>query len=132
MTVLQEKLLPTLDYLLREWLDLGSLLERPRFGDHDLDGIGDLLEAASAVAAELYEPANRVSDDHEPVFDDGRVILDALMRPRPPKLGDASSPEHLRATLGLSKKAFKRALGRLLKEGAVVLDGDGFVALPPG
>lgn len=75
MTVLQDKLLPTLDYLLREWLDLGALLERPRFHDHDLEGIGDLLEAASAIAAELYEPANRVIDDNEPIFDDGRVIL---------------------------------------------------------
>ena len=75
MSVLQEKLLPTLDYLLHEWLDLGALLERPRFADHDRAGIEDLLRAAADIAAERYEPANRVIDDQEPVFDDGRVIL---------------------------------------------------------
>ncbi|MFF8605636.1 acyl-CoA dehydrogenase [Streptomyces sp. NPDC015346] len=75
MTVLQEKLLPTLEYLLQEWLDLGSLLARPRFSAHDLDGIGELLRAASAVAAERFESANRIIDEHEPVFDDGKVIL---------------------------------------------------------
>ncbi|ABL81364.1 MULTISPECIES: acyl-CoA dehydrogenase [unclassified Nocardioides] len=75
MSVLQDKLLPTLDYLLHEWLDLGELLERPRFADHDRGGIDDLLRAAADIAAEKYEPANRIIDDHEPVFDDGRVVL---------------------------------------------------------
>lgn len=75
MTVLQNKLLPTLDYLLQEWLDLGALLERPRFQDHDLEGVTDLLRAASAIAAERFEPANRVIDDHEPHVVDGRVVL---------------------------------------------------------
>lgn len=75
MTVLQQKLLPTLDYLLRDWLDLGSLLQRPRFSDHDLEGVADLLRAASAIAAVWYEPANRIIDDHEPHVVDGRVVL---------------------------------------------------------
>jgi hypothetical protein len=44
-------------------------------------------------------------------------------------VGDGSSPEQIRALFGLSKKAFKRAVGRLFKEGAVTLDRDGFVRL---
>ncbi|MET0283288.1 MAG: GntR family transcriptional regulator, partial [Polyangiales bacterium] len=36
-------------------------------------------------------------------------------------------PEQLRRVFGLSKKAFKRAIGRLLKEGAVRLDERGDV-----
>ena len=74
-SVLQDKLLPTLDYLLHEWLDLDGLLQRPRFAEHDRAGIGDLLSAASQIAAERYEPANRIIDDHEPGFEDGRVVL---------------------------------------------------------
>lgn len=75
MTVLQRKLLPTLDFLLREWLDLEALLGRPRFVDHDVESVEDLLHGASAIAATLYEPANRVIDDHEPHIVDGRVVL---------------------------------------------------------
>ncbi|MGN6722926.1 MAG: acyl-CoA dehydrogenase [Marmoricola sp.] len=75
MTVLQDKLLPTLDFLLTEWLEIGALLERPRFRDHDVEGVADLLGAASVIAASAYEPANRVIDDHEPHVVDGRVKL---------------------------------------------------------
>ena len=42
---------------------------------------------------------------------------------------DASSPDEIRAHLGLSKKAFKRAVGRLLRQRAVEIDADGFVAI---
>ena len=40
-------------------------------------------------------------------------------------VGDHSSPELLREVFGLSKKAFKRAAGRLLKQGLVELDAQG-------
>ena len=75
MTHLQDKLLPTLDFLLHEWLELDTLLERPRYADHDRAGIEDLLRATAAIAAERFEPANRVIDDQEPRHEDGRVIL---------------------------------------------------------
>ncbi len=75
MTELQTKILPTLDFLLNDWLQLSELLTRPRFEDHSTESVRDLLQAASTIAAEKYEPANRVIDDHEPVFDEGRVIL---------------------------------------------------------
>ena len=75
MTVLQDKLLPTLDYLLHEWLDLDLLLARPRFSDHDRAGIDDLLRATADISAEWFEPANRIVDDHEPRVEDDHVIL---------------------------------------------------------
>lgn len=40
-------------------------------------------------------------------------------------LHDGSSPETIRDTLGLSKKAFKKALGGLYKSGLVKLEGEG-------
>ena len=72
---LQDKLLPTLDFLLYDWLDLGALLERSRYEDHDRTGIADVLRSAGEIAAEKYETANRLIDDHEPVLENGRVSL---------------------------------------------------------
>jgi hypothetical protein len=66
---------------------------------------------------------------HEEVERDAEKILAALARPGTPRVGDRSSPEQIRALFGLSKKAFKRAVGRLLKERAVSLDREGFLAL---
>lgn len=64
---------------------------------------------------------------HEELARDGQRILDLLARPGAPKLGDRSTPDEIRAALGVSKKAFKRAAGRLLKERAVTIDAQGFL-----
>jgi len=66
---------------------------------------------------------------HEELDGDAAHVLSVLARPGTPAVGDGSSPEQLRRLFGLSKKAFKRALGRLLKEGEVTLDRDGYVRL---
>ncbi len=68
---------------------------------------------------------------HEEVDRDAQRILARLVRPGAPRVGDRSSPEQVRTAFGLSKKAFKRAAGRLLKEGAVTLDGEGFLVPRP-
>ena len=39
----------------------------------------------------------------------------------------AAKEIEIRDRFGLSKKAFKRAVGRLLKDGAVKIDADGYV-----
>src|ERR1700690_953621 len=62
---------------------------------------------------------------HEELENDARAILDVLARPGAPRVGDRSSPEEVRAVFGLSKKAFKRAVGRLLKERAITIGADG-------
>lgn len=45
------------------------------------------------------------------------------------KLNDNSSPELIKNELGMSKGAFKRAVGRLLKEGAIKITGDGIESM---
>lgn len=62
---------------------------------------------------------------HEELDADAERILECLRRPDAPKAGDGSSPEQIRTLFGLSKKAFKRAVGRLLRQRAVSIDSDG-------
>jgi predicted RNA-binding protein (virulence factor B family) len=69
---------------------------------------------------------------HEEVTGDAQKIMAFLEAGRGPRIGDRSSPEELRALFGLSKKAFKRAAGRLYKDRAVIIDDSGFLALPRG
>jgi predicted RNA-binding protein (virulence factor B family) len=66
---------------------------------------------------------------HEELADDAQRILAILRQPRPPRVGDKSDPDELRRLFGLSKKAFKRAVGRLLKEHAVEIDAQGYLRL---
>ncbi len=66
---------------------------------------------------------------HEEVVNDAAKILEVIARADVPRLGDKSSPEELRRWFGLSKKSFKRAVGKLLKENAVELDRAGFLRL---
>lgn len=68
---------------------------------------------------------------HEELANDAQKILVTLGRAGAPRVGDKSSPEEIRKAFGLSKKAFKRAAGRLLKERAVTIDDEGFLAPAP-
>jgi predicted RNA-binding protein (virulence factor B family) len=62
---------------------------------------------------------------HEELQKDSETVLRVLARPGTPRVGDHSSPEQLRELFGLSKKAFKRAAGRLRKQRLVELDAQG-------
>jgi predicted RNA-binding protein (virulence factor B family) len=64
---------------------------------------------------------------HEEMADDAAHVLAILTNDRGLTVGDRSTPDEIRARFGLSKKAFKRAVGRLLKEGSVRLDAAGDV-----
>jgi len=64
---------------------------------------------------------------HKAIESDAAKILAVLTTPNPPDVGDKSDPELIRELFGLSKKAFKRAVGRLLKESSVTLDDRGCV-----
>ena len=64
---------------------------------------------------------------HEQLADDAEHVLVLLQRPGAPQVGDSSSPDQLRDLFGLSKKAFKRAVGRLLKQAAVEITPQGYV-----
>lgn len=81
------------------------------------------------IELSLRAPAHQQRDA------DADAILAVLGRPRPPVVSDDSSPEQIRALFGLSKKAFKRAVGGLLKRGAVTVGEGGRLlasAEPPG
>lgn len=66
---------------------------------------------------------------HEELENDAKKILAVLGRPDSPRIGDRSDPEQIREVFGLSKKAFKRAAGRLLKDGSATIDREGFLVL---
>jgi predicted RNA-binding protein (virulence factor B family) len=68
---------------------------------------------------------------HEELESDAAAILEVLRRPDAPAVGDRSEPQEIRAHFGLSKKAFKRAVGRLLRTGRVDVDEAGRVKLTP-
>lgn len=57
--------------------------------------------------------------------DDSALILSALQQKGFLPLHDKSNPEDIKAELGLSKNAFKRAVGHLLKERKITLSKDG-------
>lgn len=64
---------------------------------------------------------------HEEIDGDAERVLALLQQEGAPRVSDKSSPEQLRDLFGLSKKAFKRAVGRLLKDGAAAIDPDGYL-----
>jgi len=64
---------------------------------------------------------------HEELASDAQKILAVLTKPGAEPASDKSSPEEIRTLFGLSKKAFKRAVGRLLKERAVTVEADGSI-----
>ena len=64
---------------------------------------------------------------HEQLEGDTAHVLELLRRPDAAPVGDKSSPEELLRRFGLSKKAFKRAVGRLLKEQLVQITPQGYV-----
>ena len=62
---------------------------------------------------------------HQELESDAETVLRIISKPGALPVGDHSSPEQLRALFGMSKKAFKRASGRLLKQGLAALDEQG-------
>jgi len=63
---------------------------------------------------------------HEELGADAERVLALLCSPAPPNLGDETSPAQIQRLLGISKKAFKRALGRLFKQRRIDFDEHGF------
>jgi predicted RNA-binding protein (virulence factor B family) len=65
---------------------------------------------------------------HDELAKDAAYVLHILGRSRNgPLVNDHSSPEKIRAFFGLSKNAFKRAVGSLLSLGELRLDKNGFL-----
>ncbi|TYQ14633.1 UNVERIFIED_CONTAM: hypothetical protein Cloal_0986 [Acetivibrio alkalicellulosi] len=63
---------------------------------------------------------------HNEIEEDAKNIMDRInLSGGTLKVNDKSTPEHIKAELSMSKAAFKRAVGRLLKEGAIEITNEG-------
>jgi len=126
------------ELLIYEETDLGyKAIVDGRFGGLvHRESAGDALEIGSSTTGYVQ----RVRDDgkvdlmltrsgKEAIRDAREVLLEALVRAGGRlALGDRSPPEEIRRTLGLSKKAFKRAVGALYRERRIRL-GDASIEL---
>src|SRR4051812_3773893 len=65
----------TLDFLLYDWLDVGSLQARERFADHSRETFASVMDTCERIAREKYAPFNRQADTEEPWFDGEKVHL---------------------------------------------------------
>jgi len=67
-------------FMLNEVLDLPALLRLPAFAGQDEDAVAAVLDAAHALAAEVFLPQAAEADREEPRFVDGEVLLPASTR----------------------------------------------------
>ena len=69
-----------LDFLLYEWLNVESLTESARYGEHSRDVFDSVLDLYEQVAVERFAPLNRTCDENEPAFDGQTITLPAGVR----------------------------------------------------
>jgi predicted RNA-binding protein (virulence factor B family) len=78
------------------------------------------VRADGKLELSLREPS------HKEIEGDARKIFEILKEKNGRLLlNDSSAPEKIKEQLGMSKSSFKRAVGRLLKEGAIKITDDG-------
>lgn len=78
-----------LDFLLYEFLDTESLLQRERYADHSREIFNATLETARQLAEDLLAPHLREGDEQEPQFQDGRAEVTAPTRAAWKAISDA-------------------------------------------
>ena len=64
-----------LSFLLFEWLDVETLVERPRYAAHSRESFDTLLGTCERIATELFAPHAKASDENEPRWNGERVEL---------------------------------------------------------
>lgn len=64
-----------LDFLLYDWLDVGSLTTRERYAEHSRGTFDAALDLSEQVATRHFAPHNKRNDAEEPQFDGERVIM---------------------------------------------------------
>ena len=65
----------TIDFLLNDWLESGSLFARDRFAEHTNETFSAVLNTCERIADERFAPFNRQVDVEEPYLEDGIVRL---------------------------------------------------------
>lgn len=102
----------------------GLILNNELYGNY---AIGDKVE----VRIKKVRPDGKMElslrqEAYNEIESDAQQILERLkMSDGTLLLNDNSAPEHIKAELNMSKRAFKRAVGRLLREGAVKITDKG-------
>ena len=64
-----------LDFLLYEVLHTHTLTERPRYAEHERADFDAILDAATQLATEAFQPHAKALDENEPTFVDGRAVI---------------------------------------------------------
>src|SRR5699024_8137084 len=85
--------------------------KEPRLGEQVTGRVVEVKEDGTLNVSLMPLKHERMSDDAEKILMFLEKTEDGSM-----PFGDRSDPEKIRATFGMSKSAFKRALGRLMKE----------------
>lgn len=102
----------------------GLILNKELYGDFT---VGDNIEVRIKNVREdgKLELSTR-KPAYSEIESDSNLILEYLKKNKGEvALNDNSAPEDIRDLFNISKKAFKRAVGRLLKEGAIEITEDG-------
>lgn len=137
----------TTGFQLDDWVDGEAWRNQPEIGlfvivqrhfvgllpKHEPHALGRGESARFRVSSLLEDGKLELSlraHAHEEIAGDAEKVLERLSAGTP-RVGDGSSPEQIRRTFGLSKKAFKRAVGSLLKRRVVRIDEAGFVVVLP-
>ncbi len=64
-----------LEFLLYDWLRIDELTARPRYAEHSRETFTAALALCETIATNHFAPHNRLSDENEPVFADGRAQI---------------------------------------------------------
>ena len=64
-----------LAFMLYDWLDVESLIKRPRYQEHSRDTFDAIMDLAQQLAERDFAPHNRAGDANEPWFDGTKVHI---------------------------------------------------------
>jgi len=92
-----------LDFMLHDWLKMETLFTAPAFADHSRESIDAVLDLSETLAADLFLPHYKASDENEPRLENGQVVTLPAIKPALAQY----------AELGLFSAGFSEDLGGL-------------------
>lgn len=92
-----------LDFLLHDWLKMETLFAARAFADHSRESIDAVLDLSETLAADLFLPHYKASDENEPRLENGQVVTLPAIKPALAQY----------AELGLFAAGFSEDLGGL-------------------
>lgn len=69
-----------LDFLLYDWLEVEALCSRQRFAEHSHQTFDSVLDLCERIAADHFQPINRLLDTEEPAFERDTVRTPAALK----------------------------------------------------